>query len=90
MGLQSSFPCFRAASQAQDTDITALVEIERNSRHRFEFFMGPVTEEPISARTAYAYAKAGGRTAHGLSVYECRLRQPVFVSWQRQVDSLTV
>ncbi|KAL2610424.1 hypothetical protein R1flu_028997 [Riccia fluitans] len=63
-------------NQAADTDILALVEIEKNSRHHFEFFMGRVCDEPISARTAYTYAKAGGQIAHGLSVYECRLRQP--------------
>lgn len=62
--------------QAADTDILALVEIEKNSRHHFEFYMGRVCDEPISARTAYTYAKAGGKIAHGLSVYECRLRQP--------------
>ncbi|BBN19534.1 hypothetical protein MPTK1_8g11490 [Marchantia polymorpha subsp. ruderalis] len=63
-------------NQAADTDILALVEIEKNSRHHFEFYMGRVCDEPISARTAYTYAKAGGKIAHGLSVYECRLRQP--------------
>eukprot|EP00271_Cylindrocystis_brebissonii_P004864 TRINITY_DN16782_c0_g1_i1.p1 TRINITY_DN16782_c0_g1~~TRINITY_DN16782_c0_g1_i1.p1 ORF type:complete len:1130 (-),score=219.78 TRINITY_DN16782_c0_g1_i1:230-3619(-) len=62
-------------NQAADTDILALVEIERRSRHRFEFFMGPVSEEPISARSAFAFAKAGGGIAHGLTVYECRLQQ---------------
>lgn len=66
-------------NQAADTDIQALVEIEGSSRHRFEFFMGPVGEEPISARTAYAYAKEGGVIAHGLTVFECRLQQPVYV-----------
>ncbi|CAM6128403.1 unnamed protein product [Calypogeia fissa] len=65
--------------QAADTDILALVEIEKNSPHRFEFFMGRVGEEPINARTAYTFAKAGGEIAHGLSVYECRLRQPTQV-----------
>lgn len=63
-------------NQAADTDILALVEIEKSSRHRFEFFMGPVSEEPICARTAYAFAKAGGTISHGLTVYECRLQQP--------------
>lgn len=63
-------------NQAPDTDILALVEIENNSRHRFEFFMGKVSEEPISARTAWAYSKSGGEIAHGLSVYSCQLHQP--------------
>ncbi|KAL8541865.1 hypothetical protein ACS0TY_002931 [Phlomoides rotata] len=62
--------------QAADTDITALVEIEKNSPHRFEFFMGLVGDQPICARTAWAYAKAGGRISHALSVYSCQLRQP--------------
>ncbi|KAI5072948.1 hypothetical protein GOP47_0013054 [Adiantum capillus-veneris] len=63
-------------NQAPDTDILALVEIENNSRHRFEFFMGRVSEEPISARTAYAYSRCGGEISHGLSVYSCQLHQP--------------
>lgn len=62
--------------QAADTDISALVEIEKNSRHRFEFFMGLVSDEPICARTAWAYAKSGGQISHALSVYSCELRQP--------------
>ncbi|CAN1301104.1 Methionine S-methyltransferase, partial [Linum perenne] len=62
--------------QASDTDITALVEIEKNSPHRFEFFMGLTADQPICARTAWAYGKAGGRIAHALSVYSCQLRQP--------------
>lgn len=62
--------------QAADTDITALVEIEKNSRHRFEFFMGLVADQPICARTAWAYGQSGGRISHSLSVYSCQLRQP--------------
>ncbi|XP_057977849.1 methionine S-methyltransferase [Malania oleifera] len=62
--------------QAGDTDISALVEIEKNSPHRFEFFMGLVADQPICARTAWAYGKAGGRISHALSVYSCQLRQP--------------
>lgn len=62
--------------QAADTDISALVEIEKNSPHRFEFFMGLVNDRPICARTAWAYGKAGGRISHALSVYSCQLRQP--------------
>ena len=63
-------------SQASDTDILALVEIENNSSHHFEFFMGRVSEEPINARTAWAYSKSGGEISHGLSVYSCQLQQP--------------
>ncbi|PIN24059.1 Methionine S-methyltransferase [Handroanthus impetiginosus] len=62
--------------QAADTDISALVEIEKNSPHRFEFFMGLVGDQPICARTAWAYANSGGRISHALSVYSCQLRQP--------------
>ncbi|EOY25779.1 Methionine S-methyltransferase, putative isoform 1 [Theobroma cacao] len=62
--------------QAGDTDISALVEIEKNSPHRFEFFMGLTGDQPICARTAWAYGKAGGRISHALSVYSCQLRQP--------------
>ncbi|XP_012450015.1 methionine S-methyltransferase [Gossypium raimondii] len=62
--------------QAGDTDISALVEIEKNSPHRFEFFMGLSGDQPICARTAWAYGKTGGRISHGLSVYSCQLRQP--------------
>lgn len=62
--------------QAADTDISALVEIERSSPHRFEFFMGLSGDQPICARTAWAYGKAGGRISHALSVYSCQLRQP--------------
>lgn len=78
-----SFVC----SQAADTDILALVEIEKNTRHRFEFFMGRVSEEPISARTAWAFLKSGGEISHGLSVYECRLRMPNQVCNQIQLQS---
>lgn len=63
-------------NQAPDTDILALVEIEKNTRHRFEFFMGRVSEDPICARTAWAFLKSGGEISHGLSVYECTLRMP--------------
>ncbi|KAJ4717637.1 Methionine S-methyltransferase [Melia azedarach] len=62
--------------QAADTDISALVEIEKNSPHRFEFFMGLSGDQPICARTAWAYGEAGGRISHALSVYSCQLRQP--------------
>ncbi|CAN8253575.1 unnamed protein product [Cochlearia groenlandica] len=62
--------------QAADTDISALVEIERSSPHRFEFFMGLSGDQPICARTAWAYGKAGGRISHALSVYSCQIRQP--------------
>ncbi|GLT44520.1 hypothetical protein SLA2020_184090 [Shorea laevis] len=62
--------------QAADTDISALVEIEKNSPHRFEFFMGLSGYQPICARAAWAYGKAGGRISHALSVYSCQLHPP--------------
>ncbi|TKY45740.1 Methionine S-methyltransferase [Spatholobus suberectus] len=62
--------------QAGDTDIAALVEIEKNSPHRFEFFMGLSGDQPICARTAWAYGKSGGSISHALSVYSCQLRHP--------------
>ncbi|XP_057488483.1 methionine S-methyltransferase-like [Actinidia eriantha] len=62
--------------QAADTDISALVEIEKNSPHRFEFFMGLGGDRPICARTAWAYGKTGGRISHALSVFSCQIRQP--------------
>lgn len=62
--------------QAADTDISALVEIEKNSPHRFEFFMGLTGDQPLCARTAWAYGKAGGCISHSISVYSCQLRQP--------------
>ncbi|KAL5993198.1 hypothetical protein ACLOJK_014121 [Asimina triloba] len=53
--------------QATDTDISALVEIEKNSRHRFEFYMGLGGDQPICARTAWAYGRSGGHISHSLS-----------------------
>lgn len=38
--------------------------------------MGLVGDQPICARTAWAYVKSGGRISHALSVYSCQLRQP--------------
>jgi methionine S-methyltransferase len=38
--------------------------------------MGLSGDQPICARTAWAYGKAGGRISHALSVYSCQLRQP--------------
>ena len=65
--------------QAADTDISALVEIEQNSPHPFEFFMDLVGDQSVSARTAQAYMKSGGRVSHALSVYSCQLHKPIQV-----------
>jgi methionine S-methyltransferase len=64
-------------SQAKDTDIQSLVAIEEKTAHRFEFYLSHEGEIPISAKTAHAYATAGGEIVHGLTVYECQLRDPV-------------
>lgn len=62
--------------QAADTDILPLVEIERMTPHRFEFFTSLTSDEPICAKTAHTYSKSGGRIAHGLSVYEAQIKHP--------------
>jgi len=62
--------------QAKDTDIRALVEIETRSSHRFEFYIEHGGDTSISAKTALSYAVAGGKIAHGLMVYEAKLRDP--------------
>ncbi|KAM0854970.1 hypothetical protein ACQ4PT_050068 [Festuca glaucescens] len=62
--------------QAIDTDISALVEIEKMCPHRFEFFMDLHGDQPVSARTALAYMKSGGHVSHAFYVYSCQLRQP--------------
>ncbi|MES2615364.1 MAG: aminotransferase class I/II-fold pyridoxal phosphate-dependent enzyme [Bdellovibrionota bacterium] len=60
--------------QAEDTDILPLVDIEKKSAHRFEFFMSSYAKESISARTAYAFQSAGGRVFHSLNVIEAELK----------------
>lgn len=60
--------------QAGDTEIVPLVEIEKNSSHRFEFYMGTNSSDSISARTAYIYAKNGGKIFHSLQVVEAEMR----------------
>ncbi|XBI28382.1 hypothetical protein VPH35_052623 [Triticum aestivum] len=74
---ESELPTHGRVAKAADTDISALVEIEKNSRHRFEFFMDLVGDQPICACTAWAcMMKSGGRISHALSVYSCQLRHP--------------
>lgn len=65
-------------SQAKDTDIQSLVEIEKRTPHRFEFFLTKGSPVSVSARTAEAVAAAGGQIFHELMVLEGRLRDPVF------------
>lgn len=87
------------AEQAEDTEIDALLEIETRTDHRFEFFLSPRGEEPVSARTAAAVAHAGGRIFHSIDVFQgelpyaaevkrifAALRDPVFRSAHESVD----
>ncbi|MEM8963572.1 MAG: aminotransferase class I/II-fold pyridoxal phosphate-dependent enzyme [Acidobacteriota bacterium] len=60
--------------QAADTDIGQLADIERHSPHRFEFFLGPMSKESVSARTAQAYVEADGEIFHALTVFRGRFR----------------
>lgn len=62
--------------QASDTDIDALVDIEKQTGHRFEFYMSENSEVSVDARTADRYAKAGGKIFHSVDVYEARLLFP--------------
>ncbi|MGF1540982.1 MAG: aminotransferase class I/II-fold pyridoxal phosphate-dependent enzyme [Pleurocapsa sp.] len=68
--------------QDSDTDISGLVEIERATGHRFEFFITPRSNIPISAATAWAYSQHGGKIYHSVSVYEGAL---VYPSWLKQI-----
>lgn len=52
--------------------------------------MGLVGDQPICARTAWAYAKSGGRISHALSVFSCQLRQPNQVRSCHYVHELIV
>lgn len=63
-------------NQAKDTDIRALVEIEKNTKHRFEFYLSKGSDTPICAHTALNYAEAGGDISHALLVFEAQLRDP--------------
>lgn len=87
------------APQAEDTDIQSLVEIEARTDHRFEFFLGPQSEESVGARTAAAFAAAGGAIFHSIHVYRGELdhsqqiktlfsvlRDPVFTEAHGAID----
>lgn len=65
----------RRVLQAGDTEVTPLVEIENNSPHRFEFFIGMNSKEPISAKTARQYYLEGGEISHALTVYQFTINQ---------------
>lgn len=68
--------------QTDDTDISQLAEIERASRHRFEFYATERSETSISASTALQYLKRGGTIYHAVSVYEGTLSYP---SWLKRI-----
>ena len=75
----------RMIEQAGDTEITPLVDIEKQSAHRFEFFMEPNGTVPISAKTAYLHAKNKGRIYHALTVVESEIS---YFSAVRKIFSL--
>lgn len=68
--------------QTDDTDINQLVDIERASRHRFEFYVTERSETSISASTAYQYLNKGAPIYHAVSVYEGSLSYP---SWLKRI-----
>ncbi len=75
--------------QAADTEIDALVDIEKNTGHRFEFYMSRNSDIPIDARVALEYANAGGKIYHSVDVYEATMLFPDQVkSIYRSVDEL--
>jgi len=65
----------RRVVQAGDTEVDPLVEIENKSPHRFEFFIGKNSSEPISAKTAQYFSRKGGEITHTLSVYQFKIKQ---------------
>ena len=68
--------------QDPETDISGLVAIERATGHRFEFFMTPRGNRPISAATAKIYSEHGGEIYHSVVVYEGVLAYP---TWLKQI-----
>ncbi len=75
--------------QAADTEIDTLVDIEKNTGHRFEFYMSANSDIPIDARVALEYAKSGGKIYHSVDVYEATMLFPDQVkSIYQSVDDL--
>ncbi|MEM9103611.1 MAG: aminotransferase class I/II-fold pyridoxal phosphate-dependent enzyme [Pseudomonadota bacterium] len=68
--------------QAADTDILRLVEVEEQIEHRFEFYMSPSSDVPVNAKTAYSYAKKGGKIYHSVIVYEAVMKYP---TWTQKI-----
>lgn len=62
----------RRIPQAHDTDIDSLVNIEKGTGHRFEFFHDLTTADPISAKEASAMIDDGREVYHDLLVYRAR------------------
>jgi len=62
--------------QAADTEIDELVNIEKTTGHRFEFYMSQNAATPVNARTALAFAQSGGKIYHSVDVYEARMIFP--------------
>ena len=62
--------------QAADTEIDELVNIEKSTEHRFEFYMSQNAATPVNARTALAFAQSGGKIYHSVDVYEARMLFP--------------
>ena len=75
--------------QAADTEIDALVDIEKTTGHRFEFYMSENSDVSIDARTAAQYAKSGGKIFHSVDVYEAEMVFPEKVkSIFKAIDSV--
>ncbi len=62
--------------QDADTEIDTLVDIEKNTGHRFEFYMSANSETPIDASTAAKYSQSGGKIFHSVDVYEAQMLFP--------------
>lgn len=63
----------RRIEQAADTDISALVELERHVDRPFEFYVESRSGSPISAATALELLTVGRSVWHDLHVIEARL-----------------
>lgn len=62
--------------QDVDTEIDTLVDIEKNTGHRFEFYMSANSDTPIDACTASKYSQTGGKIYHSVDVYEAQMLFP--------------
>ncbi len=62
--------------QDADTEIGTLADIEKNTGHRFEFYMSANSDTPIDACTALKYSQSGGKIYHSVDVYEAQMLFP--------------